>query len=145
MDYTFDCFNEDIEKIYWQIVALNVKYDYIVGLVRGGAIPAVVLSHKFDHEPEVVMLHWSHNAETQEHNAWLPGEIRKGKKVLIIDDIVDSGRSIKEVLADWEVTPDQVDIAALIYNTSQDVVVQFCGRTIDRDTDVDWINFWWEM
>lgn len=145
MQYTFENFNEDIDKIVYQIKSTGMQYDYIVGLVRGGSIPAVVLSHRLDDAPEVVMLSWSHRDDRKEHNAWIPEMIRDGKKVLVVDDIVDSGRSIKEILDDWQIPREFVDIAALVYNTSQDVKVNFYGRTIDRNIDKQWLNFWWEQ
>lgn len=144
MQYTFENFNDDIDKIVYQIKTKGKQYDYIVGLVRGGSIPAVVLSHRLDDSPQVIMVAWSHREDRRDHNAFIPEAIRSGKSVLIIDDIIDSGRSIKEILDDWNVTTDQVDIAALIYNTSQDVPAHYYGRTIDRNTDVQWVNFWWE-
>lgn len=144
MKYTFEDFNEDINKIVNQIQASGKTYDYIVGLVRGGSIPAVVISHRMVNNPEVIMQVWGQDVNRRDHNWWIQDEIINGKKVLIVDDIVDSGRCVKELLADWDVSTDLVDVAALIYNTSQDIKVEYYGRTIDRNTDVQWVDFWWE-
>lgn len=144
MKYTFEDFNEDISKIVSQIQTSGKTYDYIVGLVRGGSIPAVVISHRMANNPEVIMQVWGQDVNRRDHNWWIQDEIMSGKKVLIVDDIVDSGRCVKELLADWDVSTDLVDVAALIYNTSQDVKVKYYGRTIDRNTDVQWVDFWWE-
>ncbi len=38
----------DLSKIYKKIIALKLKIDYIVPIMRGGMVPAAILSHKLD-------------------------------------------------------------------------------------------------
>lgn len=144
MDYTFQKFNDDIDRLVYEIKVAGCEYDYIVGIVRGGLIPAVVLSHKLESKADVVPLTWSHDKDKREYNAWIPEEIQNGKKVLLVDDIIDTGRSMREILADWQVEREQVHLACLIFNTAQETVPNFYGRLINRDVDKQWVNFWWE-
>ncbi len=67
--------HELIEKLVPQVLSLNVEF--ITGIPRGGMIPAVLLSHACD-IPFTV------------NTTFLQNE-----SVLVVDDIVDSGHSMK--------------------------------------------------
>jgi hypoxanthine phosphoribosyltransferase len=71
-------------------------------------------------------------------------DIRDGKKVLVVDDILDSGKTIAELIEDWAVDRNTFDIAAMIWNTAQGVTPNYYGRTINRNDNTDWVTFWWE-
>ncbi|CAB4142689.1 COG2236 Predicted phosphoribosyltransferases [uncultured Caudovirales phage] len=153
IDYDYDDFRAGIDHIAKSITASGWTPDYIVGIVRGGSIPAVYLSHSL--KVPVVMVAWNTRDETifgKECNTWIPEDLHDGKKILIVDDIVDGGDTIRELLDDWRkstagigVLPvDNLRVAAMYYNTAQDVVVDFYHRTIDRNDDPRWIVFPWE-
>jgi xanthine phosphoribosyltransferase len=88
----------------------------------------------------------------KESNCWIPEDIMDGKNILIVDDIVDGGDTIRELLADWQTSVaglgdlpvDNLRVSAMYYNTAQDVVVNFYHRTIDRNEDSRWVVFPWE-
>jgi len=145
MNYSFNNFESDIDRIIYEIRTAGDTFDYIVGVLRGGILPAVRLSHKLPGDPEVVSLSWSHNKENRECNVWIPEEIQNGKKVLLMDDIIDTGRTTNEIINDWGITRNQIKISCLILNTYQDIVPDYYGRIINRQIDKDWINFWWEQ
>ena len=138
--------------IHSKIKESGFQSDYIVAIVRGGLIPAVHLSHDLGIRMEA--LQWSKRDHCiQEHNCWIPDDLVAGKKILIVEDIVDSGDTIREVLADWrqsnsklteQMISDQVRIAALVYNESQPIKVDYCYKRIDRSIDDTWIVFPWE-
>ena len=71
-------------------------------------------------------------------------DISDGKKILLIDDILDSGRTMKELLEDWGCDRSKIGIAALIHNTRQEITPNYYGRQIDRNENKDWVHFWWE-
>lgn len=150
IDYSYSDFCEGINTIAQQVKASEFKPDYIVGIVRGGSVPAVYLSHKLG--VPVQMIHWNtrDNGTGNEHNCWIPEDINTGKQVLVIDDIVDGGETIQELLADWDeavrdpLNGDNLRIASLIYNTSQSVTVDFYHQTVDREEDQRWYHFPWE-
>lgn len=150
IEYTYEDFNEGIESIYNNVLAVDIPYNRIVGIARGGLIPAVVLSHKLN--IPMTSLSWSVvDALEQESIAWLAEDIDAGQRVLLVDDIIDGGRTITEILEDWnksiynELDTSRVDIATLWFNTAQDKVMPtFWHKTIDRNEDKRWINFWWE-
>ena len=35
-------------------------------------------------------------------------------------------------------------MAVLVHNVRQETIPNFFGRTIDRETNTDWVDFWWE-
>ena len=153
IDYTYDEFVDGVKSITKQIEESDFLPDLIVGIVRGGGVPAVYLSHRL--KVPVQMVHWNTRDDTEwgnEHNAWVPEEIQGGLKVLVVDDIVDGGDTIKELLEDWQqsvaglgkLNTDNIKVAAMWYNTAQDVVVDFYHKTVDRSEDQRWVIFPWE-
>ncbi len=151
IDYSYSDFYNGIERIVQQIKESNYEPSYIVGIVRGGAIPAVYISHRL--KLPVVMVHWNTRDETQwgnESNCWIPEDINNGDKILLVDDIVDGGDTIKELLNDWnssisdELEVDNIRIAAMYYNTAQDVNVDYFDQSINREEDKRWVIFPWE-
>jgi xanthine phosphoribosyltransferase len=153
---TWQAVDEYIQKIEEQIRATGFTPDYIVGIVRGGAIPAVLLSHRLN--VPVVMVHWTtrdKGIDHRESNAWLSEDINfNNKKVLVVDDIVDTGKTIEELFEDWSVRKevgaeptlalDNIRVCAIIYNEVQLMPVDYFGRAINRNEDTRWCEFPWE-
>jgi len=153
IDYSYTDFRAGVDHIAAAIKDSGWTPDLIVGIVRGGAVPAVHLSHKL--KVPVQMVHWSSRDNTEhgnESNCWVPEDIMNGTKVLVVDDIVDGGDTIKELLADWQTSVagmgnlpvDNIRICSMIYNTAQDVRPHFFHREIDRNEDKRWVVFPWE-
>lgn len=153
IDYSYSEFSAGIDSIADAIKSSGWTPDYIVGIVRGGCVPAVYLSHKL--KVPLVTVAWNTRDESifgNEHNCWIPEDLHEGKQILVVDDIVDGGDTIKELLEDWrsstaglgDLPLHNIRIAAMYYNTSQDVNVDFYHRTIDRNEDSRWVIFPWE-
>jgi len=143
-DYTYNDFEKGIDKIYNNIMAVGNPFNRIIGLTRGGLIPAVVLSHKL--EIPLTPLQWSNSEDGEkEFVEWITDDLNQGQKMLIVDDIVDSGKTISGLLESWGDFPkENVSIASLIYNTDQEVLVDFFDTCIERSKEKSWFNFWWE-
>lgn len=120
--------------------------DLIAGIGRGGLIPAVMISHYFD--KPLHALHWS----TRDHvecvsEAALAEDIAEGLKVLVVDDICDSGQTLSSMFADWESCVhtdlnlgEDVRIATLHYRKSCDYEVDYIGEFVDDE----WVVYPWE-
>lgn len=152
IDYDYVTFRAAIADIASQVKMSDFEPDYIVGIVRGGAIPAVYLSHALN--IPVVMLHWSsrdNQVGGNESNCWIPQDLLDGKCVLLVDDIVDGGETVRQIIEDWgnsvrdELPLRNVKVASLVYNTRQDVSVDFYHTEVDRDADKRWFVFDWEV
>jgi hypoxanthine phosphoribosyltransferase len=138
MNYTFDMFCTDIGNIVNQVHIAKYEPFLIVGITRGGLIPAAVLAHRLQIPTErVETINWSSRFVPERiyavHSYDLP--------ILIVDDIVDTGYTQQEIL---EVLP-RAKYASLIYNVGQMIEEpHFYGRIIDKTKDPSWIDFWWE-
>ena len=143
-------FDEDIETLVSKIKKSKVKFSYIVALSRGGLIPGVILSHKLG--LKLVPISWStRDSGEKESNCWVPEDINNGHKVLVVDDIVDSGEALKSLFEDWnssihnQLMVENIHVATLIYNKDQSIVPKFYANKISRKKTPEWFEFWWEV
>ena len=81
--YDWNWIEEQIDKIGEKLEAFE-KPQFITGVPRGGLIPAVLMSHKFD-IPYIGL----------EAAKTLPGDLKK--KILVVDDIADSGNTLAQI------------------------------------------------
>jgi len=143
--YTQTQFDHDIQFLIKQLSDAEFKPDLIVGLMRGGVIPAIHLSHILD--CPVKAIEWS----TRDSKITDKKQLDKiavmaeqGSKVLIVDDIVDSGKTMREIKERMFDTRDNVKYAALWFNPSQNTTVDFLCWKVDRAIDDRWVIFPWE-
>ena len=144
MFYSSNDFIVDVDRIAHAVIKAGEEVDYIVGIARGGLIPAVILSHRLELPMRSVSWSTFHKDQMREHAYDIAEDIAEGKRVLLVDDILDSGRTIQELLEDWQCPRDRVKLAVLLHNTDQSIVPDFYGRKFSRETNPEWIDFWWE-
>ena len=146
--------NRDIEKSVHDTVnsmyAANWRPDYIVGITRGGLIPAVMMSHLTGikmHTLDVRLRDWEKQAG------------RKGKNILIVDDINDTGATFQWIKEDWpsgclpdnarweEVWGNNVRFATVVNNLSSEFDVQYSSIEVNKAEEDTWVVFpyeeWW--
>jgi hypoxanthine phosphoribosyltransferase len=143
--YSWSDFNSDISLIYSQIINSNIP-DYIVGVKRGGLIPAIALSHHLN-KPLIMMSCQLRDGRDNEVRLYEVEEISREKNILIVDDICDSGITLSKIMTKFisdGFNIDNIKTSALFYNTEQNFVVDYTGRTINRNIDQRWIIFPWE-
>ena len=145
MRYTYEDFWIDITEIYNQIKQQEYKFDLILGFVRGGLIPAVCISHKTGVKVEPIIVEKTEAGNNYEFSKTVSEYIAQNKSFLIVDDILDSGKTIQEFLKQHpQIKDNQYKTAFLIYNTDRPIVADFYGQKIHRSTNNIWFNFWWE-
>lgn len=119
----------------------------LVGIGRGGLTPAVFLSHRMG-LPLVSIDHSTRIAQFgEELVAVLARRTQGGDRLLFIEDINDSGRTIGEIrtaLAVQGALPEQIRFAVLLDNVRSSQRVEYGFRTIDRAVQKDWFVFPWE-
>jgi|TARA_R110000744_G_scaffold63095_4_gene129953 hypoxanthine phosphoribosyltransferase len=150
--------NSDIKTYCLNIVQgmIQDKWfpDYIVGITRGGLLPAKMLSHYMDIPMTTLDIRLRDGVlDGPESNKWLPNMIEQGKKILIVDDINDSGATFNWIITDWNITDskwtDDVRFACLIDNVSSmcEYGMSYTGIEINKSEKDVWIVFpyeeWW--
>ncbi len=112
----------------------------IVGVSRGGLIPAVYVSHK----TSVLMVPIDYSAEegrgTSKHTNIIP-PLDKYQVVFIIDDIVDTGITVQHLKKWLEHKGHIVYVLSLIYKQHSCIVPDHHYLLISGD---EWIVFPWE-
>jgi hypoxanthine phosphoribosyltransferase len=135
--------------------------DYVVGLTRGGLVPANLLSQYLGCRMETLKVSLRDGTEC-ESNLWMAedayGHEEDPKNILIVDDINDTGATLNWIREDWqsgcfpkdkrwkEVWGNNVRVACLYDNESSKskLDVAYSAVTINKaDKDV-WIVFPWE-
>jgi hypoxanthine phosphoribosyltransferase len=109
-----------VEKIAKDIQQKNIKYNYIMGLPRGGLIPSVMLSHilRVNMCPTIT------------------GEPSYSGKILLVDDIADSGGTLKR----FSNNIDKAVLCCKMRIESKDRPTYYGAEIAD---DI-WIMFPWE-
>lgn len=125
--------------------------DWIIGLTRGGLVPAVIASHAMN--LPMMPVNYSSvegNGDNKNHQNNLPeipdvgivsgmGELPPLPALLIIDDICDSGRTMMEVATHYEDKGYPVLTASLYYKEGSLYQPNFTWQAIPEDSP--WIVF----
>lgn len=145
--------------------------DYIVGLTRGGLIPANLISQYLEVPMETLKVSLRDDTSQPESNLWMAedayghtvfdpmcsGDGRK--KILIVDDINDSGATLNWIKQDWQsgcqpkdlerwnhVWNDNVRVAVLYDNeaSESELPISYSAVDINKAEEDCWIVFPWE-
>ena len=142
--YSWSDFDDDIFILTNYINANQWLPDYIVGVKRGGLIPAIKLSHIFN-KPLIMMSCQLRDNTDNEVRLYEVEEIPKDKNILIVDDICDSGVTLTKIVHELIMNGfANIKTCSLVYNTSQDFRTDYYSQEIDRNNDKRWIIFPWE-
>lgn len=156
-------YKELVREICFQIEDSGWRPEYIVGITRGGLLPAVMISHYFKIPCHTLGVSLRDSGSVNESNLWMSQDASEGKKILVVDDINDSGETLNWIKNDWETSalPKNIDtwnsiwnksvkFAAVFDNTSSKakVAIDYFGEQIDKEETNDWIQFpyeeWWK-
>ena len=163
----------------------NWRPDYVVGLTRGGLIPAVMISQYLGCRMETLNVSLRDGTSGPESNLWMaedaygyiPTDERtdaeieismlpvkgdtsdptKRKKILVVDDINDSGATLDWIKKDWpsgclpddlawnNIWNNNVRFAVLVNNEASNFKnVDYVGTSINKLEDPCWVVFPWE-
>lgn len=130
-----------------KLIPFHTKETAIIGLARGGLVPAVITSHILG--LKVFPVSYSSqagNGEYKQYENQLPDLIVRGfPRVIIIDDIVDSGHTMKEVAEHYisKHTKHSVTTCSLYYKVDSVYRPDLFWQEIPADSP--WIEFPWEI
>ena len=171
--YTEKQIDISIHSIIRQIVSDDWKPDYIVGITRGGLVPALKISHYLGVPMNTLKVNL-HDSSENETNCWMSEDAfgyipeseratlkcrwdtKKRKNILIVDDVNDTGATLEWIKNSWKscclpneptwetVWGNNVRFAVLVNNDASPTEVNYIGESINKTEDPRWCVFPWE-
>lgn len=174
--YSWDDIERQCQSIVNQIAQDAWRPDYIVGITRGGNVPATIISHMLGVRCEALKVALRDDAEC-ESNCWMSEDafgvvsehdredlksrwdIDLRKNILVVDDINDTGDTLKWIQRDWQSTcfPNEeyawssiwernVRFAVLTNNVVSGFdAVSYYAAEVNKQENPQWICFPWEV
>lgn len=147
---------EEIDKYIGSLLSdineNDFRFDLLVTINRGGLIPAVVLSHKLSVR-EIIIFRASRTVDDRINAVKHPPTITysvkelvkiKNKKILLIDDIVGSGETLKKVKKTIQnFNPKSLICATLLINLDNLIDLSLKPDFYAREVR-GWVIFPWE-
>lgn len=169
--YTWQDVERQTQEILRQLQRDAWMPDYVVGLTRGGLVPANLISQYLEIPMECLKVSLRDDNSQPESNLWM-AENAFGysgvngtttdpylrKKILIVDDINDSGATLNWIKQDWQsgCLPDSpvwehiwgnnVRVAVLCDNeaSASELNVSYSAIDLNKAEEDCWIVFPWE-
>lgn len=149
--YTNENMKIDLLKMAGEIRSQKLQPEYIVGITRGGLVPATYLSHMLD-KPLLTMRFSLRDHAYQERFEYIIKCLKEGKRLLFVDDICDEGETLAQI---WQIIKDKTEDRTLGWTYAQSAVLinnlgqshfkpDFVGSEINKTTDPVWVVFPWE-
>ena len=161
---------QDVERMCVSIVnqmyADNWRPDYIVGITRGGNVPATIISNMTSIRCEALKVALRDGDSHQESNCWMAedafgyfqqGHEQEGKNILVVDDINDTGATFNWIMQDWKagclpndpkwnnVFGNNVRFATLTENGASEFdKVNYTCHEINKEEEDVWLVYPWE-
>lgn len=130
------------DTIVSQIKEDSWQPDAVVGLLRGGGVPGIIISHLLD-----VPFYGLNVSSTKDRDYKVVYDqyLRTNRKVLVVDDINDTGKTLLQFQQANDRGDDNIRYATLIDNMGSSFFkISYTAETIDKNEDDRWRVFPWE-
>jgi xanthine phosphoribosyltransferase len=139
--YSYDLFKEDTKELVKK--SKDYEPDVLLAIARGGLTLAHLMSEAMNMRNLYTLnsIHYEGELKLDTFNIFNIPDISHAKKVLIIDDIVDSGETMEEILKILKEKFPNVEfrLATLFYKKTAVLQPDYSVREATQ-----WINFFWE-
>ena len=156
--YTWQDVENQTQEILRQLQRDAWMPDYVVGLTRGGLVPATLISQYLECPMECLKVSLRDDNSQPESNLWMSEDAFEQKRILIVDDINDSGATLNWIKEDWqssnlpnnpkwqEIWGNTVRVATLVDNESSasELTVSYSAVGLNKAEEDCWIVFPWE-
>lgn len=160
--YSWSDIQNQTHEILRQMHLVAWRPDYVVGLTRGGLVPANLISQYLGCRMETLKVSLR-DGEQQETNCWMAEDAfgydaEAKKNILIVDDINDTGATLNWIREDWMsscfatspvwdgIWGQNVRVAVLVDNEASraEVPISYSAVDINKAQEDAWIVFPWE-
>ena len=152
--YTNDMMASDLQNTLAQMHSHSYVPDLILGIQRGGLVPAVMLSHHFNVPMTTgVLALRDHRIEDLESFHTTISALNNKKKVLLVDEICDGGHTLNRIynclsmrtLVDEKTYAENFRFLVCVNNAAQTLFTpDYVGRSINKAHEDVWVVFPWE-
>ena len=161
--YTWQDVENQTQEILRQIQRDAWVPDYVVGLTRGGLVPANLISQYLEVPMHTLNVSLRDGGSHPESNLWMAEDAfsdgrEEALKILIVDDINDSGATLNWIKQDWQsscfpkeehwnfVWGNNVRVATLVDNeaSASELTVSYSAVDLNKAEEDVWIVFPWE-
>ena len=155
--YSWQDVEDQTQEILRQLQHDAWRPDYVVGLTRGGLVPANLISQYLEVPMECLKVSLRDDHSQPESNLWMAEDAFEQRRILIVDDINDSGATLNWIREDWqsnnlpdnpkweEIWNDTVRFAVLVNNESSEYKrIDYSAVDLNKAEEDCWIVFPWE-
>lgn len=159
--YSWQDIEHQTQEILRQLHLDSWRPDYVVGLTRGGLVPANLISQYLNCRMETLKVSLR-DGDQCESNCWMAedafGYEKERTNILIVDDINDSGATLNWIQQDWmsscfatspvwdSIWGHNVRVAVLVDNESSkaEMPISYSAVDLNKAEEDSWIVFPWE-
>lgn len=134
MELTWAEFQEEIEALARKI---DSKSDAIVGIVRGGIVPARLLSSKFDTSQMYCLSVAKVGVAARKLTTQILDDLN-GKTVLLVEDVLETGQSLIVAKKYLEEKGAKVKTACLYTMPKSEIIPDYFLRKIKQAVTFPW-------